>query len=184
MDALVVYESMYGNTHEVAEAIGRGLATECGVRVVPVSAATPASVERVDLLVVGGPTHVHGMSWASTRRSAIDDVHNADRHLDVDRDAAGDGLREWFDEFAGLDLWATAFDTRLNRSANLTGRASKGIAKHLRRLGCRAIAEPVSFVVDPETRLVAGELERAERWGQELGAILAAPRSDASLPSH
>ena len=47
---------------------------------------------------------------------------------------------------------------------------SKGIGKHLSRLGCRAIAEPMSFLVDKETRLVDGELDRAERWGRELGA--------------
>src|SRR4051794_16604012 len=107
MDALVVYESMYGNTHEVAEAIGRGLAKECAVRVVPVSEATSSLVASVDLLVVGGPTHVHGLSRESTRRAAIDD---AKPELEIDPDAAGDGLREWFDGSAPVEQWAAAFD--------------------------------------------------------------------------
>jgi len=68
MRAVVVYESMYGNTHQVADAIGRGLATIGDVVVVPVADAGPALVERADLLVVGGPTHIRGMSRASTRK--------------------------------------------------------------------------------------------------------------------
>src|SRR6266496_2726203 len=41
MRAVVVYESMYGNTHRIAEAIGAGLEAAFDVRVVPVSHAEP-----------------------------------------------------------------------------------------------------------------------------------------------
>jgi menaquinone-dependent protoporphyrinogen IX oxidase len=40
MRALVVYESMYGNTHRIAEAITRGLRSAYAVRVVSVAGAT------------------------------------------------------------------------------------------------------------------------------------------------
>src|SRR3954464_566988 len=113
MSALVVYESMYGNTHEVADAIGRGLATECGVTLVPVGEAVPSLVDGADLLVVGGPTHVHGMSRESTRQSAITDASKGDHHLEIDPDAAGEGLREWFDHLGELRGWSAAFDTRV-----------------------------------------------------------------------
>ena len=40
MKALVVYESMFGNTEEIAQAIGAGLAEEMQVEVQPVALAS------------------------------------------------------------------------------------------------------------------------------------------------
>jgi flavodoxin len=71
MQAVVVYESMYGNTHLVADAIGAGLSTAFDVSVVPVSQASPAVMADASLVVVGGPTHVHGLSRAATRKAAV-----------------------------------------------------------------------------------------------------------------
>jgi menaquinone-dependent protoporphyrinogen IX oxidase len=71
MRALVVYESMYGNTHRIAEAIARGLRPAYAVRVVSVAGARYEHVGRYDLIVVGGPTHAHGMSRPDTRQGAI-----------------------------------------------------------------------------------------------------------------
>src|SRR5215467_6377634 len=71
MRAVVVYESMYGNTHLVADAIGAGLATAFEVSIVPVSEASPAVLANADLVVMGGPTHMHGMSRATTRKWAV-----------------------------------------------------------------------------------------------------------------
>jgi Flavodoxin len=71
MRAVVVYESMYGNTHLIADAIGVGLGGAFEVTVVPVSQAGPAVLPGADLIVVGGPTHAHGMSRASTRKAAV-----------------------------------------------------------------------------------------------------------------
>ena len=72
MRAVVVYESMYGNTHLVADAIGAGLSTVCDVSVVPVAQADPAVLAGADLVVIGGPTHAHGMSRPSTRKAAVE----------------------------------------------------------------------------------------------------------------
>ena len=55
MKAVVVYESMYGNTHLIADAIGEGVGTAHTVHVVPVAKATRELVDRADLVVVGGP---------------------------------------------------------------------------------------------------------------------------------
>ena len=71
MRAVVVYESMYGNTHLIADAIGAGLETAFDVRVVAVSQAATEVIADADLVVVGGPTHAHGMSRATTRRAAV-----------------------------------------------------------------------------------------------------------------
>ena len=96
MRAVVVYESMYGNTHLVAEAIGAGLGTAIDVTVVPVSQAGQAVLAGADLVVVGGPTHVHGMSRESTRKAAVETADKPDSELKAEPGALGPGLREWF----------------------------------------------------------------------------------------
>ena len=68
MRALVVYESMYGNTHLVAEAIDSGLRSAGPVQVASVADARYEDVRRYDFVVVGGPTHAHGMSRPETRQ--------------------------------------------------------------------------------------------------------------------
>ena len=67
--ALVVYESMFGNTAAIARAIADGLAAKLDVQIVEVSKA-PTTLGEIDLVVAGGPTHVFGLSRPSTRRSA------------------------------------------------------------------------------------------------------------------
>src|SRR5512140_2593882 len=94
MRAVVVYESMYGNTHLIADAIGAGLEATFDVRVVPVSHAGPEVIADADLVVVGGPTHAHGMSRASTRKAAVQAADKPVGGLTVEPDALGPGLRE------------------------------------------------------------------------------------------
>jgi flavodoxin len=60
MRAVVVYESMFGDTRQVAEAIGDGLGLKFEVTVVAVDRLTTDQLRGIDLLVVGGPTHVRG----------------------------------------------------------------------------------------------------------------------------
>jgi hypothetical protein len=77
MQAFVVYESMYGNTAKIAEAIGRGLTeADMTVRVVPFQQLAVEQVVDADLLIVGGPTHAHGMSHEATRDTARSDEEN------------------------------------------------------------------------------------------------------------
>jgi flavodoxin len=68
VNALVVYESIYGNTRAIGEAVAEGLG---GARVIAVRDAG-GGVEDADLLVVGGPTHMHGLATASSRRMAVE----------------------------------------------------------------------------------------------------------------
>src|SRR4051812_47896751 len=97
MKAVVIYESMYGNTHEIANAIGEGFRSQGDAVVVPVGEATAALVESADVAIVGGPTHVHGMSRVSTRKGAVEAAEKPDAELVLDPDAADPGLREWFE---------------------------------------------------------------------------------------
>lgn len=70
MRAVIVYESMFGSTRYVAEAIAEGLADCAEVSVVPVAHANAEVLDGVDLLVVGAPTHLHGLPRPSSRRMA------------------------------------------------------------------------------------------------------------------
>ena len=76
MRALIVYESMYGNTHAIAAQIANGMRAALGeVELVAAHEVTREQVAVADVLVVGGPTHAHGMTSAATRRSARDTAH-------------------------------------------------------------------------------------------------------------
>jgi hypothetical protein len=170
MRALVIYESMFGNTHLVAEAIGKGLAPGNDVTVVPVATADRDLVARAELLVVGGPTHIHGMSQARSRQGAVAMAHKDGSGLTVEGGADGPGLREWFGALGTVSARAAAFDTRIAGPAVFTGRASKGIAKLLARHGMVAIAPAESFLVTSDNVLRPGEEDRAEAWGRKLAA--------------
>ncbi len=172
MRAVVVYESMYGNTHLVADAIGAGLRPAFDVSVVPVSEAGPAVLADADLVVVGGPTHARGMSRAATRKSAVEAADKPGSGLKVEPDALGPGLREWFDSLGHCPVKAAAFDTK-QRPAALTGRASKGVTRLLRAHGFDVVAEPKSFLVTRQTQLEPPETARAREWGAKLAAGIA-----------
>jgi flavodoxin len=95
MRALVIYESMFGNTETIAQAIAEGLATRMQVDVVEVGAAPGAIDEGHDLLVVGGPTHAFGMTRPSTRQ----DAQQKAGHSVI---SAQSGLREWLAGFGAV----------------------------------------------------------------------------------
>jgi len=170
MTALVVYESMFGNTKRIALAVAEGIATRLPVETIEVSDAPEDIGGDIDLLVVGGPTHVHGMSSATSRKSAAE---RADGQLVSQRI----GIREWLDHAKAevFDIHAAAFDTRINGMAIFTGSAAKGYAKGLRSAGFRVDWPPQSFLVNSRTApgedaLLAGQLEEARAWGQAIAS--------------
>jgi flavodoxin len=172
MKAVVVYESMYGNTHRVANAIAEGLRRHGEAVVVPVGVAHASVIRGADLVVVGGPTHAHGMSRVATRKGAVAAAEKPDSKVLLDADSGGPGLREWFASPGKNFTNAASFDTRFNYSVALTGRASKGIARKLRRHGATLIARPQSFFVTKDNHLEPDQETRAREWGDELARSL------------
>ena len=167
MKTVVVYESMYGNTHQLAECIGEAARTRGEAVVVPVADASAALIADADVLIVGGPTHVHGMVSAMSRKGAVTDAPK--QHLQLDPNADGLGLREWFEHLdTAAHGRAVAFDTRYDGPVAFTGRASKSISKRLRRHGFELLAAPESFLVDKANHLLDGETDRARRWATEV----------------
>ena len=161
MSTLVVYESIYGNTKAIAEAIGEDIG---GAQVVPVSEAANRD-DKPDLLIVGGPTHVHGMATTRSRQMAVEAVHE-DGATHIEPEAAAEpGLRVWIRDLpARSGGRAAAFDTRADRTPWLTGAASRGIAKRLRRRGYDVFSTQSFLVEDSEGPLEEGERERAQQW--------------------
>lgn len=168
MRAVVVYESMYGNSRLVADAIGAGLRPAFEVTVVPVAKADPAVLTGADLVVVGGPTHIHGMSREATRKSAVQAASLPGSELTAEPDALGSGVREWLTALGRFPVSAAAFDTRLDGPAAFTGRASKKVARSLSAHGFEVAIKPESFLVTKQNQLVAGEEDRARAWGARL----------------
>ena len=167
MRTLIVYESMYGNTHLVANRIGDGLRPYGEVNVVPTDRATDEMVHAADLVLVGGPTHVHGMSTETSRAQAVEAAKDG---LPLDPDSEGPGLRDWFHGLTEVrGIMAAAFDTRFAAApALVTGRASKGITHKLHKHGFNVVADPESFLVDKANHLLDDEQDRATSWGARL----------------
>lgn len=161
MRALVVYESLWGNTGQVARAIATTLSTQADVDVLD-SDGAPTSVAGYDLLVVGGPTHAFSMTRASTRADAV-----------TTRSAPHEparGIREWLDalERPPEHIPAVAFDTRVEKP-RLPGSAAKAARHELRSLGFDTGIKHETFHVHGyEGPLVDGELDRAREWATTL----------------
>ena len=164
--ALVIYESMYGNTEQIARAIGEGLAERMQVDVVEVGVAPTTLAADVGLVVVGGPTHAFGMSRPGTRVSAAKEAESP-------LVSSGIGVREWLEalEQPAEPLVAAAYDTHVDHPKLLrhVGSAAAAIAKRLEKLGIEAVAEPEHFwVAGTPGPLRDGELQRAHDFGRSL----------------
>lgn len=160
MSTLVVFESMWGNSRTVAEAVAEGLGDD--VPVVNVAEAPVPLPQDVDMLVLGGPTHAFSMSRASTRQEA--------KAKGADQGHLTSGIREWMAALPASDrLHVATFDTRVASVRHLPGSAAKAAAREVRRrhLG-RVIATKSFYVADMAGPLLDDELDRARAWGTSL----------------
>ncbi len=161
--ALVVFESLWGNTEQVARAIAVGLQESVEVEVVDVREA-PDSPGDVDLVVAGGPTHAFSMTRASTREDAV--------KQGAPHGSGEPGLREWLAAQRGAHHRIATFDTRVTKVHHLPGSAARSAARSARKHGYDVAADPESFyVMDMEGPLAEGELERATAWGRSLATL-------------
>jgi len=175
--ALVVYESVFGDTEQIAMAIAEGLATRLPVDVVPARDAPPQVPSDVRLLVVGGPTHAFGMPKEATREGAV-------QQYGAEIADTRSGLHEWLDAAQlAPHLNAAAFDTRMDHPKLITklDHAARTEEKLLRGLGATLAAPAEHFVVvDAKGPLAQGEEDRARQWGKALGELVAARPANAS----
>ena len=179
MEIAVVFESMFGATHEVADAIAEGVSEarpDATVTCLRVSDADVGTVARADLVIVGGPTHMRGMSSGMTRKMAVSmeqkkEEEEAGGHVGhgLEPDATGPGLRDWLHTLpkAPKGKPAAAFDTR--GEGAMMGGAAKGIAHRLESHGYELVAGPEGFLIEGEDQLLRdGERARARAWAAGL----------------
>jgi len=162
--ARVVYESMFGNSQWVAQAVAQGLRLE-GFDVDVVNVADAAHTDNEDLLVVGAPTHAFSLSRASTRADAV--------KQGAPPEAATTGLREWIEAekkpAGGSRRLAAVFDTRVRKVKHLPAAASRKAAHLMTKKGYELVVPPHGFLVeDVDGPLSDGQLELATGWGRDV----------------
>lgn len=145
MKTLLLYDSTYGNTKQLARVMAEVLGEHTSVQMIPLTQAHELAVAEADWLLVGGPTQRHNLSPT---------------------------LRAWLNHLphGALDGMPTAiFDTRYQRAELLTGSAAHTLAQEVQRRGATLLVPPMSFfVVRREGPLVAGELARAAAWARTV----------------
>ncbi len=165
MNALVVYDSLFGNTERIAQSIADALSAFGQAQAVRVEPSQPeelkrqellqqnhatdvrlepahqVSLEGVDLLIVGGPTQA--FTATPTMQSFLENLSPA-----------------------SLSSMAVAcFDTRVRGPF---GSAAKTMAKKLQTMGVSLLLPPESFFVKGNGPLKSGEVERAATWARML----------------
>jgi Flavodoxin len=167
MKIVVVYESMFGNTKTVAEAIAEGLGDAGEVKIGTVDEFSPDEARDASLIVAGGPTHAHGMAKPNAHKSlASDDSYPGYGHV-----LPGDeNLSNWLERLPEGHAKAAAFDTRYRKPMFFTGSAAKKIAIILKNRGHSLVEAQSFFVEGVGGPLADGERERALAWGRELAA--------------
>ncbi len=171
MRAIVVYESLWGNTAAVAEAIAAGLGSGAVARCT--SDATRDLLGGVDLVVAGAPVHMMALPKAKSRENAR---RRGERPGVVPPDLSSLMMREWLALLKRGVGSAAAFDTRI--ASQRGGASAARILRGLRRARYRAIAAPEHFFVErlpgppgSGVKLAEGELERAREWGARLALL-------------
>jgi hypothetical protein len=168
MKTVVVYESMFGNTGTIAEAIAEGLAGSGEVLLGTVDDLPPDEVGDARLVVAGGPTHGYGMARPDARRTVAKNPSYA-KYGPV---LAGEGsLRRWLERLPPGRAAAAAFDTRLDKPKWLTGSAATRIARQLHAKGYSVVGTESFLVTGGGGPLAGGERERAAAWGRKLAAL-------------
>ena len=159
MKALVVYESLWGNTAAVARAIAEGIGPEA--RALSTAEATPEILEGVDLLVAGCPVHAFRPPTDESRENIRRNPGKGGPP-----DLSHPALRSWLTSLPPGQGSAAAFDTQVRGPF---GSAAPFVLKELERVGYRAVAKPVGFMLKGKYGPVRdSELERARAWGAEL----------------
>ena len=181
MRVVIGFESMYGNTRRLAEAVAAGFTPDDVVTVVPIAQVDGEDLSS-DLLVVGLPTHGHTSPSARSRSTAASSARRSGGSITLDDTATDPGVREWLAQLPdAITAHVAAYDTRFRAPAWLTGHPARRVTRTLVAHGGVAVAPPESFYVDKREHLRAGELYRAHQWGAMLRTRVAVGRRTADV---
>jgi flavodoxin I len=142
MKSLVIYDTLYGNTEQVAKAIANGI----GGEVHKINEIDPANLKGFDLLIIGAPTQ-----GGRTTKAMLE-------FLDKIPDSSLKGAN------------VAVFDTRLtNKLVGVFGYAAGRIEKTLKEKGANAVVPAEGFFVKgAKGPIKDGEIERATSWAKKI----------------
>lgn len=153
MKVFIVYDSVYGNTKSIAEAMINGIGSNREPKITKVQEATVADLEGIDLLIVGAPNH--GGTFTEPLKNFFASI-------------PADGLK---------GVKAAAFDTSfviekqgafVRVIMKIFGYAAPKIATILGTKGAEILKSEVFYVLETEGPLKEGEIERASLWAAAL----------------
>lgn len=169
----IVFESMFGNTEAVAQAVARGVRDHgAEVTIVRTGATGDHALLGCDLLVLAAPTHALSLSRPASRADAV--------ARGADPASATTGVREWMAGLSTRRVHTAApvvavFDTRARIARHWPGSAARSTARTMRAHGFTVVERASFFVEDVKGPLLSGELERAEAWGRLLATKVRSP---------
>ncbi len=155
MKVLIIYDSFFGNTEQIAQAMGNALGSQAEVNTLRVGDVKPEHLTDLDVLIVGSPTRAFSPTPETKKLLGSIPQH---------------GLK-------GVKV--AAFDTRIALSdvdsrilpvfVKVFGYAAKPIADRLKKKGGELIIPPEGFFAKgAEGPLKEGELERAADWAKQI----------------
>jgi len=164
MKAVVVYESLWGNTAAIARAIAEGIGE--GTPALSTAEATADRVTAADLIVAGAPILGFRLPTEQMRASTLTSLPSAAPKPDLSHPS----MHEWLEALPPAN--GGSFATFETRVWGPWGNSVKQIAKALKTAGYRptgsADASMAFIVTGKYGPLRDGEVERARTWGSEL----------------
>jgi hypothetical protein len=158
MKAVVVYESLWGNTAAIARAIAEGIGGDAVA--LTTDEATGSAIEGADLIVAGAPLLGFNLATEEIRKSIGNDK------AAPTPDLAHPSMRSWLGSLPSGTGRCAGFETRIWWSP---GSAAKKASEGLRKKGYSAAGADEKFIVTGKYGpLKDGEIERAKRWGAQL----------------
>jgi flavodoxin I len=157
MKTLIIYDSAYGNTEKIAQAVAESIRSQ--VTLVRIGEKDMELLKGVELLIVGSPTQKFQPTEAikaylnNLQKRTLNGVMVAAFDTRLDMDTVKNSTFRWM--------------------LNTGGFAARKIARKLVKKGGRLIAQPEGFIVlEMEGPLKDGELERAGEWGKKILALV------------
>ncbi len=159
MKAMVIYDSKFGNTEKIAQAVGEALGSLGQVEVMRVGKVQAQRLSGLDLLVVGSPT------WRFRPTPAISELLKS-----IPRNGLkGTRVAAFDTRLTPEEIQSTA--AILGRIVSIFGFAAQPISKALQKKGGEPVAPAEGFYVEgSEGPLRDGELERAAGWARQAAA--------------
>jgi hypothetical protein len=173
-----MYESEFGATRALAEAVIRGLRSSgrgrsIDAQVVDSRDGMPDGWrDGLALLVIGVPTHARTLPTPASRQSALEWLGKPGSILHLEPGAEAPGVREWLAASDLTGIRAAVFSTRMDMPKLLSGSAGRALHRMVSKAGAELVEGPQDFLVQRDGRLVDHELDHAFEWGRVLAAAI------------